>query len=101
MRECNNGCNPQTDDTAIECDGNFTTEECVILDAYPYLNITDGDSLSTFHLALIMKLKSLTEQIGIWNNLITAIDDLEAQSLGVLVGNPYVTPSGIVKIRLT
>lgn len=101
MKDCTKGCNPQTDDTAIECDGNFTAEECVILNAYPYLNISEGDSLSTLHQMLILKLKSLTNLISLWSNLQTADDDAEAQALGVLIGNPYTTSDGFVKIRLS
>lgn len=101
MKDCTRGCDPQTDDTAIECDGNFTAEECVILKAYPYLNISEGDSLSTLHQMLILKLKSLTNQIGSWNSLVTADNDSQAQTLGVLIGKPYVTSNGFVKIRLS
>lgn len=65
---CDDGCNPQTDDTAIDCNGIFHDENCVSVHTYPYLNIAEGSSLTEFHTRLIQRLKSIVGSINNINN---------------------------------
>lgn len=99
-RECYKGCDPETDETGIECNGEFVSEECVVLTQNTYLNITAGQRLSHLIQKIVLKFKSL--DIGkIDKDLDTYASDALAGAGGVMIGDYYLTHDGFVKKRLT
>ena len=101
-RECYKGCDPETDETGIECDGEFVSEECIVLNQNTYLNIVLGDKLSKFITNIVLKFKSIDISLAgkISKNLPTYEDDTEAEADGLELGEYYVTPTGFVKRKL-
>jgi hypothetical protein len=98
-RECNNGCDPQTDDIGIECDGEFTSTDCITTTAIPYLDVEENDSLTELNDKLVARIQNLTNSVGsIWN-LPEYLNDTQAESGGLLIGEPYSTPTGEIRIR--
>lgn len=98
-RECYKGCDPETDETGIDCNGEFISEECVVLAQNTYLNIPLGARLSNLITNIVLKFKSL--DVGkIDKNLNTYSSDALAGAGGVQIGSYYLTTDGFVKKRL-
>ena len=103
MRDCYKGCDPETDEEGIECDGEFVSEECVVLKQNTYFNIVVGDRLSSLITKIVLKFKTVfqTMETKIPKDLPTYADDTEASADGLDIGEPYKTPDGFVKIRVS
>ena len=99
MRECHKGCDPQTDETGIECDGDFLGQACVVLEQNTYFDIVKGDRLSTFISKVGVKLQNLFNN-KISTNLPQYSDDASAASAGILIGKNYVDLNGFVRQRI-
>lgn len=102
-RDCYKGCDPQTDETGIECNGDFVSEECVVLNQNTYLDITAGQRLSHFIAKVVLKFKSIFISLDnkIDKDLETFTDDAAAGVGGISIGEYYLTDLGYVKKRLS
>lgn len=103
-RHCRKDCDPQVDNTGISCDGEFVSEECVVLNQNTYFGIVSGDFLSKLILVLTQRIKSIWVALGRridYTALQTFLDDAEASTGGVAIGKPYKTVDGFVKIRVS
>lgn len=98
-RECYRGCDPETDETGIECNGEFVSENCVTLAQNTYLNISLGQRLSHLITNIVLKFQSL-DLSKIDKNLDTYASDTLAGAGGVQIGSYYLTTDGFVKKRL-
>lgn len=98
-RECYKGCDPTTDETGIECDGNFMSESCVVLNQNTYLEILQGDRLTNLISKIVLKFQSIYTALGtkIDKNLTVYADETEAISDGLVAGDYFVTSDGFVK----
>ena len=104
-RNCRGCEDPQTQNDGIECDGNFISDECVELSqANVYFSLPSGSKLSQLITKITnsMKMfhKMLSNKID-YTTLGTYEDDIEASDNGVKVGEPYKTPAGFVKVRMS
>lgn len=59
MRECSQCPEPETDDSVIECDGIYTSSNCVEVPAIPYLGVGENSSLTTFIDKVVGRLKKV------------------------------------------
>lgn len=99
-RYCGKDCDPEVDNTDIECDGDFVSEECIFLKQNTYFNLSLGASLTSLIAKIVLKFKSI--DIGKVNkNSPVFADDASAQAGGVLIGDTYVTPTGFFKRRMS
>jgi len=98
-RECYKGCDPETDETGIECDGDFIGQNCVVLEQNTYFDIVEGDRLTQLIIKIGVKLQNLFSN-KVDTNLTEYADDAAAAIGGVSVGNNYVDPNGFVRQRL-
>ena len=98
-RECYKGCDPETDETGIECDGQFVGQDCVVLEQNTYLNISVGQRLSNLITNIVLKFQSI-DAGKIDKNLDTYASDALAGAGGVQIGSYYLTTDGFVKKRL-
>lgn len=98
-RPCNDGCNPETDDTTIDCDGNYISTDCIITEAISYLDIDKDSSLTLLIEKLVDRVRNLTNSVGSSWSLPEYADDVSAGVDGLPLGNAYVTPTGEVRIR--
>jgi hypothetical protein len=98
-RECYKGCDPETDETGIDCDGNFIGEGCVVLEQNTYLDITEGDRLTDFILKVVTKFQGITTALGTKfdKDLPVWFDEAEALDEGMQVGDYFVNSDGFVK----
>lgn len=102
-RHCRKDCDPQVDNTGISCDGEFVSEECVVLKQNVYFGIVDGDYLSKLILVITQRIKSIWVSLGRkidYTTLQVFLDDASASAGGVAIGKPYKTPDGFVKVRM-
>lgn len=102
-RHCRKDCNPEVDNSGIKCDGDFVSEDCVVLNKNVYFGILDGDFLSKFIITLTQRIKNIWVALGRkidYTTLQTFVDDADAALGGVSIGSPYVTVGGFVKIRM-
>lgn len=106
-RDCMKGCDPQVDNSSIHCDGNFVGQECVILNANPYLEINAGEGLGALIKSISRRLKSIVQTLRnkidykyLYEEDMIFVDDIEAGNAGVAVGSPYIDTNGFVRIRL-
>lgn len=96
---CKKRCQPETDDSTIDCDGEYIDAKCITVAPVSYLGIEENDSQDTVNAVLTEKLKTLTNFIGNLWNLPEYDSDSEAEADGILIGEPYVTTVGVVRIR--
>lgn len=99
MRECHKGCEPETDETGIECGGDFLGEACVVLNQNTYFDIVEGDRLTTFIIKVGVKIQNLFNN-KVSTNLAQYSDDTTAAAGGVLLGKNYVDLNGFVRQRI-
>lgn len=99
-KDCFKGCKPETDESLLPCNGSFVTEDCVLVDRQPYLGISEVSSLGALIKIVVQRIRALTNAQGVWNNLQVFVDDETAEDGGILIGKPYVTPDGFVRIRM-
>lgn len=100
MRDCNGCDNVETDEGFIECDGEFVSDKCIeVEEGVPFLGISQHTPLSVFIKKITKRVKLLALRVGNFWNLPEHTDDVDASNGGVAVGSPYVTPSGVVRIR--
>lgn len=102
-RNCYKKCEPEVDNTGILCDGDFVSQECVVLNKNPYFGIVEGDFLTKFINIVQQKFKSITIALSRkidYSTLETFANDADAAQGGILVGKPYKTIDGFVKIRV-
>lgn len=103
-RPCRKDCEPEVDNSSIECDGDFVYEECVVVNQNTYFGLVQGDFLTKLILTLEQRLKSIWIAIGRkidYTTLQVYSNDSEAASGGIEVGKPYKTSDGYVKIRMS
>jgi len=103
-RHCRKDCDPEVDNSPIDCDGEFVSEECVVLNQNTYFGIVQGDFLSKLILTLEQRIKSIWIALGRkidYATLQIYANDAAATAGGVEVGKPYKTPDGFVKIRMS
>lgn len=101
-KQCRGCEDPQTQNDGIECDGNFISDECVILtDSNSFLSLPSGSKLSQF----ITKITQVVKQNGVlinrridYTNLPTYNNNIDAINGGLTVNKPYKTPTGEVRV---
>lgn len=97
------GCSdPQTQETGIDCDGNFVSDECVILsEANVYFNLPANSKLSEFILKATLAIKNayiqLSKKID-YTTLPTYANNADAITGGLTLNKPYKTPTGEVRV---
>lgn len=98
-RECYKGCDPETDETGIDCDGNFMPESCVVLNQNTYLDLVQGDRLTDLISKIVLKFQGITISLGtkIDKDLSVYADETEALADGLETGDYYVNTDGFVK----
>lgn len=100
-RKCN-GCEPEVQNDGIECDGNFVSDECVVLTKpNTFLQLPIGSKLSQF-------ITKVTQVLSQYNTLLnrkidyTTLpfynDNQDAINGGLIIGQPYKTPTGEVRV---
>lgn len=100
MRECNQCGDVNTDDSQIECNGEYVDDTCVnVTEGSSYLGVPPNSSLKKLLKYLIARLKNVINYTGSLWTLPEYIDDTDAASGGLAIGKPYVTPTGEVRIR--
>ena len=100
MRDCNGCENVETEEVFIECDGDYVSDKCVeVEDGVPFLGLVSHTPLSVFIKKIVKRLKLLSVKVGQTWSLPEYENDLDASAGGLSVGSPYVTSSGVVRIR--
>lgn len=102
---CNTGCpDVETIDTGIDCDGNFYSADCVVLNENVYFNIPNtGTKLSDFVGILAQKFQQVFTLLGRkidWTSLPVYANDAAAGAGGLTQNRPYKTPTGEVRVKL-
>lgn len=100
------GCeDPQTQNTGVECNGNFVSDECVVLaEDNVYFNLPQGSKLSQLVSKITNTFKAFHKLVAKkidYTTLEVYTDDVEASLDGVEIGEPYKTPDGFVKVRMS
>lgn len=102
MGKCTN-CDPETDETAINCNGEFLSEDCIVLKPNSYLGILSGDYLSKLILKITSKFKSLDQKFNTTLNLVglpVFENDAAAGMGGLTAGKAYRTSTGQLMVKL-
>lgn len=97
------GCNdPQTQNEGVDCGGNFISDECVTLtQANVYFNLPAGSKLSQLEALMTIAIKNAFTQLGKkidYTTLPTYTDNASALLGGLLINEPYKTPTGEVRV---
>lgn len=97
------GCNdPQVENEGIDCDGQFVSDECVILSqANSYFGLPAGSKLSQLIQVIT---QAFSQFLGLLSNKIdyttmpVYADNAAAVAGGLAVTKPYKTPTGEVRV---
>lgn len=97
------GCNdPRTENEGVDCNGVFTSDECVTLsEANVYFNLPIGSKLSQLVSLVTIAIKNLYIQLGKkidYTTMPTYPDNASAIIGGLSVNEPYKTPTGEVRV---
>jgi uncharacterized radical SAM superfamily protein len=91
----------ETQNEGIDCDGDFTSENCIVLEsAIPYLGLPVGSKLSLALKEIVKAIKEANTRIDnrVNVNMIpTYNDNSSAVAGGLLVGHLYKTLDGTIK----
>lgn len=102
MGKCTD-CDPQTDETAINCNGEFLSEDCIILKPNSFMGILGGDYLSKLILKITSRFKSIEQKFSTTLTL-TGLpvyeNDAAAGIGGLTAGKAYRTSTGQLMVKL-
>lgn len=107
-RDCNKCEEPILDGNAIDCDGKFIRQGCVILDKNTYLEIQEGDRLTDLIEEIVRRFKALSLALGKRVDYYTLyeegnfyINDADAGANGIQLGKPYIDVNGFLRVRIS
>ena len=107
-RECNKCNDPELDENAIDCNGEFVRQGCVILEKNTYLEIQEGDRLTDLIAKIVTRFKAIVLSLGRKVDYYTLYEegnfyqnDIDAGNNGVALGKPYIDVNGFLRVRIS
>lgn len=106
-RVCNSCGDPELDESAIDCEGEYYPAGCVILEKNTYLGIVQGDRLTNLIDIISRRFKAISRALSgkldyrdLYDSGDLYIDDADASLNGVQKGEPYIDTIGHLRIRI-